>query len=284
MQKLVVLDSISRLRAEIHSVKLSGRSIGFVPTMGSLHAGHLSLMALARKEADYAIASIFVNPAQFNNHEDYLKYTTDIPRDLELLEKSKIDAVFIPKVEEIYGVDFESWVGLDNLPSLHEGASRPGHFRGVSTVVSILFNLVQPNLAVFGEKDFQQLLIIEKLVQDLKFNIKIIRGPVLREEGGLAMSSRNVRLSAAARKVACELSHALFLIEEAARKGESDCTKLQSLGIKHLALFPMIKVDYLEVVSEKNLAKLASLSEAGRLLIAAEVDGVRLIDNIRLAF
>lgn len=275
-----------KLREVITSWRRQGETIGFVPTMGYLHRGHLSLIEIASQKATKKIASIFVNPAQFNDPEDLKKYPVDLPRDFELLSSVGTDAVYVPTPELIYESNFQSWVELTEIPLGFEGASRAGHFKGVSTVVAILFNLVQPDVAIFGEKDFQQLRIIETMVQQLKFNIEIVRGPTLREEDGLAMSSRNVRLSAEARKIAPEIYKSLQLISALAKDGEQQATKLIDKALKHLSGFPEIQIDYLALIDQKTFKEVATVDSQNRLqsriIFAGILDGIRLIDNISL--
>lgn len=284
---MITVSSNEELRAEVRNLKRSGQRIGFVPTMGYLHEGHLSLVRLAAKHCDKVFVSIFVNPTQFNDPKDYEKYPIDLERDAAMLKSEKVHLLYTPNRESIYGaanssVPYQSWVSLDKLPNDHEGACRPGHFRGVSTVVSILFNLVQPEIAVFGEKDFQQLRIIEQMVEDLKYDIKIIRGPLIREADGLAMSSRNVRLSSAARKAALLLSQGLQTAVAAYKEGERSVATLCGLVQECLDSSPMVKTEYVKLVDEGNLDALDEIKGTPRLIVAAFVDSVRLIDNMAL--
>jgi pantoate--beta-alanine ligase len=273
----------AELRSCVHRSREQGRRIGFVPTMGYLHEGHLSLVKIAKSSADYVVVSIFVNPAQFNDKKDFEAYPIDIARDSELLRTCGADLLFIPTPEMVYGPGFQSWVTVEELSAPWEGAQRPGHFRGVSTVVSILFNLVQADCAVFGEKDFQQLRLIEQMVADLKCNIQIIRGPLVRETDGVAMSSRNVRLSPEARVAARSLSRGLFAAENGFRGGERDSAKLVRTVEAELASSKLIEPQYAAVVAESTLSPLALVTEPARLLVAATVGGVRLLDNVALA-
>jgi pantoate--beta-alanine ligase len=276
------LDSIGRLRAEISALRRNNLRIGFVPTMGYLHDGHLSLVELSKQRSDKTIVSIFVNPTQFNNPADLEKYPRDIPRDLAMLNKAGVHAVFMPTPQMMYGPDHESWVELSKLPLEHEGTHRPGHFRGMSTVVSMLFNLVQPDIAVFGEKDFQQLRIVERMVEDLKFPLKIIRGPSIREPDGLAMSSRNVRLDSEARAKALHISKGLFAAEKAFDSGERDAVALRSIVMKFLSRLDGVAVEYIEVVDESTLQRCDAVNSPSRILVAITVGDVRLIDNVAL--
>jgi len=277
-----IINDIESLKEMIGFWKRSNLKIGFVPTMGYLHNGHGSLVNLAKTKASKIIVSIFVNPTQFNDPEDLKKYPIDLPRDFSLLKELNVDAVFVPTPAMIYGADFESWVELIKLPNLYEGGSRPGHFKGVSTVVTILFNLVEPDFAVFGEKDFQQLRIIETMVKDLKMNIEILRGPTVREADGLAMSSRNVKLSKETREIAPEIFKALSLMQDAVKKGERLSSVLWQAARSQLAKFPDIEVDYLSIVREKDLISVNQLESSCRVLFAGYLNKIRLIDNLRL--
>jgi pantoate--beta-alanine ligase len=249
--------------------------------MGYLHEGHLSLVRRAALDSDVVVASIFVNPAQFNNPEDLEKYPRDIPRDLEMLRSVGTAAVFLPTPEMMYGAGFESWVNLTDLTSPLEGAHRPGHFQGVTTVVSMLFNIVEADCAVFGEKDFQQLRIIERLVEDLKFRVEVIRGALVRDPDGLAMSSRNVRLSPESRAQALGISRGLRAAVAAYRAGERRAESLRHLVLRELA-GPDVRVDYVAVALECTLREVETVTEPARVLVAATVGGVRLIDNSAL--
>ena len=276
--------TVAKLREMLFEERRMGKRVAFVPTMGALHAGHLSLVKIARQNADRVVVSIFVNPTQFNNRSDLEKYPRTIAADAAQLENIGVFALFAPdSPEQIYASDFQSWINNEKLSVSLEGASRPGHFRGMATVVTILFNIVAPDLAIFGEKDFQQLRIVEKLVEDLKLPIKIIRGPISREEGGLARSSRNERLTERGRETAKSLSRALFIIRDAFRGGERRGPFLAQLGRDALLTEPAVQLDYIEVVREADLEPVrVSIDQPSRCLLAATVEGVRLIDNIEL--
>jgi pantoate--beta-alanine ligase len=281
MGELVVAEDIATVRSFVTAARRRGQRIGFVPTMGYLHEGHLSLVRRAALDSDVVVASIFVNPAQFNNPEDLEKYPRDIPRDLEMLRSVGTAAVFLPTPEMMYGAGFESWVNLTDLTSPLEGAHRPGHFQGVTTVVSMLFNIVEADCAVFGEKDFQQLRIIERLVEDLKFRVEVIRGALVRDPDGLAMSSRNVRLSPESRAQALGISRGLRAAVAAYRAGERRAESLRHLVLRELA-GPDVRVDYVAVALERTLREVETVTEPARVLVAATVGGVRLIDNSAL--
>lgn len=273
---------INDLRAYLKAARSSGKTIGFVPTMGFLHEGHTSLMNLAREKCDILVASIFVNPRQFNNENDLISYPRDLKRDQALLAAAKVDALFIPSIDELYGGNFETSVALNSLSMKYEGEFRPGHFAGVSTVVAILFNIVSPDFSIFGEKDFQQLRLVEQMVVDLKYNIQIIRGPTVRESDGLAMSSRNARLQPEEREAAKLLSQSLFQIRDAFKSGESLARNLRFIALKILDTNPKIKVEYVVIVDQESLVEAEQATTNTRVLIAAWVGEVRLIDNIAL--
>jgi pantoate--beta-alanine ligase len=281
MGDIVVADTIESIRRFVDAARAKNLRIGFVPTMGYLHEGHLSLVRRAALESDLVVASIFVNPTQFNNPEDLKKYPRDIPRDLELLRSVGTAAVFLPTPEMIYGSGFQSWVNLKDLTSSLEGAHRPGHFQGVTTIVSILFNLVEADCAVFGEKDFQQLRIIERMVEDLKFRVKIIRGELVRDPDGLAMSSRNVRLSPESRAVALGISRGLRAAVAASTAGEHRAGTLRALVARELA-GAAVEIDYIAIADEATLSEVELVTGPSRILVAATIGGVRLIDNMAL--
>jgi pantoate--beta-alanine ligase len=278
-----VLNTIKELRAYTRELQIQGHKTGFVPTMGYLHEGHLSLVDLAARRSDKVLVSIFVNPTQFNDPKDLEAYPVDLERDISLLEERGVSAVFIPTKEMIYGKRHQSAVSVSSLTALWEGADRPGHFEGVTTIVSILFHLVKPACAVFGEKDFQQLRVIEQMVEDLHFDLEIIRGPLVRESDGLAMSSRNVRLSESERQKALEISRGLRRALATYQNGEKEAGKL--LGVVRAGLENLVdvKIAYLAIVSEDTLKPVEFVEdEATRMLAAAQVGKIRLIDNIAL--
>lgn len=272
------LKSLREARAE-----LSG-TVALVPTMGYLHEGHLSLVRLASEKADHVIVSIFVNPIQFNNQDDLARYPRDLDRDIELLEQcgQKVALVFAPTLYDMYPPGFQTSVEVSGLTGVLEGVHRPGHFKGVTTVVTLLFNMVQPQYAVFGEKDFQQLRVIEQMVADLRMSVEIVRAPLMREKDGLAMSSRNVNLSPEAREASLKLSAALNEALDLFRSGERGVAELKRVVHERLEGDPLIQVEYVEIADGVTLESIVSAKEHDRLLIAAFVGGVRLIDNISL--
>jgi pantoate--beta-alanine ligase len=277
MQVLTTIEALSRWRAtERHSV-------GFVPTMGYLHAGHLSLVQRAHGENGCVIVSIFVNPTQFGPGEDLQRYPRDLQRDLTLLHDAHVDAVFTPEVDEMYPPGASTMVEVEALSARLEGTSRPGHFRGVATVVCKLFHLVQPQRAYFGEKDYQQLLVIQRMVRDLDMPIQVIGCPTIREADGLAMSSRNAYLSPPERQAATALSRALFHAAALRQSGLSDAVTLQAAVQTMLQHESLLRIDYVAIIHPDSMQTLTELSEQGAVIcVAAWVGRTRLIDNIRL--
>ena len=254
--------------------------VGVVPTMGYLHEGHLSLVRAIRSSCDAVVVTIFVNPTQFNQQEDLEKYPRNEGRDISLLEAVGVEAVFLPSVDELYPPGVAVWVAVEGLVDSMEGVFRPGHFRGVATIVAKLFNLIEPDVAIFGEKDFQQLRVIEEMTKGLLMPISIIRGSVIREEDGLAMSSRNVRLSEADRVSARAISRALRAANSLFLKGETDVAILRKSIIANLSDDKAVEIEYVELVDETTLKPVARISQGARVCVAAWVGGVRLIDTI----
>jgi len=265
-------DTALKLRAQ-------GKRIGFVPTMGFLHEGHCSLMRLARQHADVLVVSIFVNPTQFGPSEDFSKYPRDFSRDEERCRGEKTDFIFHPAVADMYPPDSSVAVVEEKLSRGLCGAARPGHFRGVCTVVSKLFNIIQPNVAVFGEKDGQQLRVIERMVRDLDFPIRIIRGPTHREPDGLAMSSRNTYLSADERKQALCLRRALDRAEELYGQGERNSGRIVAAMGTVIGHSPAARIDYIEVVDDSSLEAVGTIEKPCMVALAVYVGKTRLIDN-----
>lgn len=277
------LAAIAPLRAQLKAWRLDGQSIGFVPTMGNLHAGHLTLVQLARDRADRVVVSVFVNPTQFGPAEDFAGYPRTLDEDKRLLVAEGVDMLFAPSVDEMYADGENGNVRID-VPGLSDilcGAFRPGHFGGVATVVAKLFNIVQPDLAVFGEKDFQQLLVIRKLVSDLNYPIEILGAPVGREDDGLAYSSRNRYLSADERATAPLLRRVLLEVAAALREGNHDYAGLQASATERIAAAGF-KPDYLEIRQAADLSPASPDSDDLVVLAAAYLGKARLIDNIRL--
>ncbi|MFA5056145.1 MAG: pantoate--beta-alanine ligase [Dehalococcoidia bacterium] len=261
--------------------KLIG-SVGFVPTMGYLHEGHLSLVRRARVENLSVIVSIFVNPTQFGPSEDFASYPRDTERDLSMLQKEKVNVVFMPAPEEIYPEGFNSWVEVNDITDRLEGKARPGHFKGVTTVVAKLFNIVEPDKAYFGQKDAQQLAVIRKMVNDLNMNLEIISVPTARESDGLAMSSRNVRLNPEERKAAVVLWQALSLARGQWENGQRDASHLREAMLALIQKEPLATIDYVSVADPQTLIELDMINRTALLSLAVKVGKTRLIDNILL--
>ncbi len=269
------------------SSKKEGKTIGFVPTMGALHEGHLSLIRNAKKRADLVVVSIFVNPTQFGPHEDFELYPRDTEKDLKALEAEQVDVVFIPDESSMYGDGYRTYIEVEHLTDKLCGASRPGHFRGVTTVVAKFFNLIQPNTAFFGRKDYQQLVVIRKMVEDLNMDLKIVGCPIIREHDGLALSSRNRYLSMEERNQGLLLSKTLKLISKMMQN-----QALSLLEVRDAAMNFLMKnskdnfaLEYLEWVNADNLERIEQLEGfQGTITIAmaAQVGKTRLIDNIQV--
>ncbi|NUO82947.1 pantoate--beta-alanine ligase [candidate division KSB1 bacterium] len=276
-----LIQSVAEMQAQSSTWRAQGQRIGLVPTMGYLHEGHLSLMRLLRPRCDTLVASIFVNPIQFGPHEDLARYPRDLQRDMELCAQVPCEVVFHPSAEEIYPENFRTHVEVSELTENLCGPFRPGHFRGVTTVVGILFNIVQPHLAAFGQKDAQQALVLERMVRDLRMPIEIVIGPTRREPDGLAMSSRNVYLQPEERKQATALYHALLLAEKMINSGERRAEKVVAAMtelITHEVTTPVI--EYISVVDRQRLHPLESLRGQFVIALAVRIGKTRLIDNM----
>ena len=256
--------------------------VGFVPTMGYFHEGHLALVRQARAENPSVVVSIFVNPTQFGPQEDFNRYPRDPQRDLALLEKEGTDVVFMPSVAEMYPPQFSSWVEAGKVAERLEGASRPGHFRGVTTVVAKLFNLVQPNRAYFGQKDAQQLVVIKKMVADLDMNVEIVAVPTMREPDGLAMSSRNTYLNPEERKAALVLYQALTLAQKLWSQGEKDAQTIRQQMTTLIQKQPLAKIDYISIADAETLDELDKVKSPALVSLAVRIGKTRLIDNVVL--
>lgn len=273
--------TISELRNEIKQLKLDGKVISFVPTMGYLHEGHLNLIRYAKLNSDFCVVSIFVNPTQFGPNEDYNIYPRDEKRDIELLEKENCDFLFIPSVEQIYGTDYQTFVKVKKYSDILEGEIRPNHFEGVTTIVLKLFNIVQPDFAVFGQKDAQQAFIVKKMVEDLNLPIRIDVLPIVREPDGLAMSSRNVYLSREERSKALSLFEAIKLGESLVQQKITNVEEIKHHLLKYLMSFKLDKIDYIEIVEKNSFEKVNQLVQGKMyyLLLAVRIGKTRLIDN-----
>jgi len=273
MQVVEKIDEMRRLR---HTLS---EPVGFVPTMGYLHEGHLSLVRGARAENPSVVVSIFVNPTQFGPHEDLAKYPRDIERDLALLQKEKTDLAFMPSAAEIYPPHFDSWVEVNGVTERLEGASRPGHFKGVTTVVAKLFNIVQPTRAYFGQKDAQQAAVIRKMVSDLNMDLEIVILPTVRERDGLAMSSRNTYLNPEERRAAVVLHRALTLAQQLFSQGEGDGEVIRQQMISLIEKEPLANTEYVSVADAETLAELGRINSPTLVSLAVKIGKTRLIDN-----
>lgn len=274
-----VIEKPEEMQKRSIELRSQGKIIGFVPTMGYFHEGHLSLMRRARQECDVVIVSIYVNPLQFGPREDFKRYPRDLKRDLKMAEEVGVDLVFAPKDEDMYPEGYQTFVEVTELTKVLEGFYRPGHFRGVTTVVAKLFNIVLPHKAYFGEKDFQQLRVVQRMVRDLNFPVEIVPCPTVRELDGLAMSSRNTYLSESERKAATILNRALKAANELFRSGERNVARLKARIWEVLATEPLIRTQYVEIVDTENLEPLFIIDKPAVILIAAFVGQARLIDE-----
>jgi pantoate--beta-alanine ligase len=273
--------TIAEIRRAISHTRARGENIGFVPTMGALHEGHLSLVRAAKHSCRCIVVSIFVNPAQFGPNEDFSKYPRTLDKDVELLTREGVDILFAPSAEQMYDPSPAVWVDVEGLSERNEGRMRPGHFRGVATVVAKLFNIVQPDVAFFGQKDAAQLAVIRQMVRELRYPIEIAGIPIAREADGLAMSSRNVYLSPDERRQATVLSRALLAGDDAFRRGVTDANSVITVVRQELSTEP-ISVDYVEVLDPNTLLPVDEIKEPALLAVAARVGTTRLLDNIVL--
>lgn len=280
---MLELASISDIRSWSQSQRAAGRRIGLVPTMGSLHEGHLVLVDEARRRTDAVVVSIFVNPLQFGPREDLARYPRDLPRDRALARDRGVDALFVPAVETMYPSGSEVRVIPGRTAERWEGAARPGHFTGVLTVVAKLFHLIQPDLACFGQKDIQQLTLVRKMVRDLDWPLEIVEVPTVREADGLALSSRNAYLSAEDRSRAVVLSRALLAAHRGFCEGERSAAALEQRMRQQLGSQPEVAVEYIAIVDPDGLQSVTTVDGNTIVAIAARLGGSRLIDNIRLA-
>jgi pantoate--beta-alanine ligase len=273
---------VDEMRAASRAVRADGRRLGLVPTMGALHDGHLSLVRGARQRCDAVAVSIFVNPTQFGPAEDFSNYPRDFDRDRQLLEAEKVDIIFSPSDQEMYPPGATTFVTVEGLSDKLCGRSRPGHFRGVTTVVSKLFNIVEPDVAFFGQKDAAQAVIIQGMVRDLGFDVEIVVCPIVRESDGLAMSSRNAYLSPAERKSATVLYRSLTRVQMLADRGEHRAEALIAAARGVLAEESGVRPDYFEIVDQGTLDPVGDISKGALVAVAAFVGSTRLIDNIVL--
>ena len=277
-----VCNSIAEVRQARHLARRDHKTVGLVSTMGALHEGHLALVRAAKAQCDLVVVSIFVNPLQFGPSEDLAKYPRDFERDRELLQREGVDFIFAPGVEEMYPAGAITYVTVEGLSDKLCGRSRPGHFRGVTTVVSKLFNIVEPDKAFFGQKDAAQSTIIRRMVRDLNIPVQVVVCPIVREPDGLAMSSRNAYLDAQQRKSALVLSRSLIAAQERFNQGERRVQALIETGKRAFEQEPSVRLDYFEIVDPETLDPVDDLSRGGLVAVAAFVGKARLIDNIVL--
>jgi pantoate--beta-alanine ligase len=270
------------MQARSDRMRRQFKTIVFIPTMGFLHEGHLSLVQEGHQYGDDIVVSIFVNPTQFGPEEDLESYPRNLERDLELLQKQGVDAVFTPDAKEIYGKEFQTYVTLEKLPNYLCGASRPVHFRGVATVVAKLFNTIKPHVAVFGEKDYQQLIVIRQMVRDLNFGIKIIGAPTVREPNGLAMSSRNNYLTAQQRISALCLYKSLHKAKELIQNGIRDAETIIDAVTELIQSYPETDIDYIAICDPETLVHIKAIDGPVVMALAVKIGKARLIDNIIL--
>ncbi len=277
-----LIKSIQEMKEIVKNLKSKGKSIGFVPTMGYLHEGHKSLLECSKKDNDITILSVFVNPIQFGENEDFDKYPRDINRDLEIANSVGVDYLFNPDYKEMYPEGYSTYVVMESLVDKLCGTYRPGHFKGVLTIVNKLFNIVKPDRAYFGKKDYQQYKVIQKMVKDLNMDVEVIGCPLIREKDGLAMSSRNKYLSPEERKSALSLSKALFEAKKRFEEGETNPDKLKELIKNIINSYPNTKIQYVEIVDSETLESKEKVEKGDIIALAVFVGSTRLIDNIEL--
>ena len=277
-----VVKKVKEMQSFAEGARLEGKKIAFVPTMGFLHEGHLSLIKIAREMGDILIVSIFVNPSQFAPHEDFDAYPRNFQRDLDMTEKEGVDVIFAPEADELYPDNFQTYVTLEKIPKHLCGISRPIFFRGVATVVTKLFNIVKPHVAVFGKKDYQQLLVIRRMVSDLHMDIDIIGGETVREHDGLAMSSRNTYLTKAQRESALSLNKALKTAQKSVESGITDVSRIVKETVEFIKSHPETQIDYVQVCDPETLEDLQVINRPALMALAVKVGSTRLIDNMIL--
>ena len=275
-----IIRSIHEMKAVTRTLKKQGRSLGLVPTMGYLHEGHLSLVRACLKAADICVVSVFVNPTQFGPHEDFNEYPRDLLRDTGLLDHEGVDFVFAPRPEEMYPLDYKTYVEVHDLQNKLCGRSRPTHFRGVCTVVLKLFNITNPDIAFFGQKDAQQVIILRRMAEDLNLDVSIKVLPIIRDKDGLALSSRNAYLDPRQRQAALVLSRGLIKAQELFAQGTRESKLLLGKIKDEIKTEPMVKLDYIEIVDPSNLESISLIKKEALIAGAVFVGKVRLIDNI----
>jgi pantoate--beta-alanine ligase len=279
-----VIKKIDEMRSAVSDIKSRGMSIGFVPTMGYLHEGHLSLVRESLRKADVTVVSIFVNPAQFGPREDFKEYPRDLNRDSEVLEREGVDYLFVPESDEIYPQGHKAFVEVYDLQDKLCGRSRPGHFRGVCTIALKLFNIINPDISFFGQKDAQQVIILKRMVKELHLEVIIEVLPIIREEDGLALSSRNKYLTQEERKAALVLSKSLKVAQSMMEKGQRDSAAIIKEMKEIIGREPLAKIDYVEIVDVDKLNPVAEIEKEALVAMAIFIGKVRLIDNTILLF
>jgi pantoate--beta-alanine ligase len=279
-----IIKKIDEMRSVVSGIKSKSMSIGFVPTMGFLHEGHLSLVRESLRKADVTVVSIFVNPAQFGPREDFKEYPRDLGRDSEVLEQKGVDYLFVPKADEIYPQGYKTYVEVHDLQDKLCGRSRPGHFQGVCTVILKLYNIINPDISFFGQKDAQQAIILKRMIKELNIGVKLEVLPIIREEDGLALSSRNKHLTQEERKAALILSKSLKEAQSMVEEGQRDSEAIIN-GMKEvIGREPMAKIDYVEIVDMDNLDPVRRIEKEVLAAVAVFIGKVRLIDNVILLF
>lgn len=278
-----VLDTIDAVRAGVKSARAAGRRVGLVPTMGALHVGHAELIRVARRRSDFVVVSVFVNPTQFGPTEDFSRYPRTLDADRDVVAASGGDVMFAPSAAEMYRPGAVTYVEVPGLDAVLCGPRRPGHFRGVCTVVLKLFNIVQPDVAVFGAKDAQQAIILRRMVRDLDLPIEMVVAPTVREEDGLALSSRNRYLSPEERAVAPRIYQALSAIQARAAAGETDVARLEAALHDSVSAIPAARVDYANILDAESLTPVPRLNRPALAAVAVFLGGTRLIDNVLLS-
>jgi len=277
-----VITTVSEMKAHVRAIKKRGETICLVPTMGYLHEGHLDLMREGKNLADYLMISIFVNPTQFGPTEDLSKYPRDFERDKKLSEQVGVECIFYPGPEEMYPAGYATYVNVEGITDTLCGMSRPTHFRGVTTVVAKLFNICEPDVSVFGEKDYQQLTVIRRMVKDLDMDVRIVAHPTVREEDGLAMSSRNKYLNAEERVNALVLNRALKTARDLVMKGERRALEIRQTAVDMIASTPGAVIDYVEIVHPDTLKCIDAIDDRAVMALAVRFGTTRLIDNVEL--
>jgi pantoate--beta-alanine ligase len=275
-----IIKNIHEMQETAESIRRSGKIIGFVPTMGYLHDGHVSLIRIARKRADSVVVSIFVNPAQFGPNEDFKNYPRDFKRDEKLAQEAGADIIFYPSKENIYPGGYRTYVSVEKITEVLCGSSRPGHFRGVTTVCAKLFNIVKPHFAVFGQKDAQQIVVIRRMVADLNLELEIVAGPIIREKDGLAMSSRNTYLSHEERRDALSIYQSLHRVKSMIDQGERDTGTLIHAMQERIQTEEHTRIDYIRIVNPDTLEDLERIHKKALVALAVFVGKTRLIDNL----